>query len=91
MPQLSGWYVAEPIQFREVKDGEVTPFAMTLDSVHAQSLMDELYRAGIRPTGKPDLTDGEREAMKDHIVTLKDENKFKQGVLLAAVTEGAQK
>lgn len=42
--------VAEPLTFREVAVGELPPPTASLQPEEAQQLMDELWRAGLRPT-----------------------------------------
>ena len=62
--------LAQPIQFKEIPPGDVfaeIPKALPLDQKEAESLMDALWRAGIRPTRCADSEKGQLEAVRDHL------------------------
>ena len=48
--QQPGLMVAKPVEFERVQAGAYLPPALVLEPDAAQVLMDELWRAGIRPS-----------------------------------------
>lgn len=58
--------IVQPVVMQEVKDDEMTPPMMQLHPESAQSLMDELWNAGFRPTqGKQ--SEGQVDAIGSHL------------------------
>jgi len=58
--------VAQPVVMQDVKDDEMTPPMLQLHYESAQSLMDELWNVGFRPTqGKQ--SEGQVDAIGSHL------------------------
>lgn len=60
-----GIRIAEPILFKEYDKGTYTPPSLEATFDDLRMLMDELWNAGIRPTGINAV--GEQGAMKAHL------------------------
>lgn len=61
--------VAGKVEFMEYAPGErITPTFRVSDD-HVQALMDDLWRAGFRPS--EEATTGQLKAMKDHVADLR--------------------
>jgi hypothetical protein len=65
-----GNQIALPLTFSPMVEGQKIDPTLGLSFEEAQSLMDELYRAGMRPSeeGSP----GEINALRNHLKDLKD-------------------
>ena len=63
-------YQATPLQFHSMEEGAAFEATTTLTPIMAQQLMDELYRAGVRPTEAADNT-GELKGTKAHLADMR--------------------
>jgi len=66
-------WVMKTVEAERFKKGMVRPRALTISREALVGLMDSLYRSGIRPTGNPELLDGERDALKKQVELLEAE------------------
>lgn len=76
--------LAKPVEFEQIERGLYAghkPPALELSPTDAQALMDELYRAGVRPT-RMESSDGALAATERH---LKDMQAIAFGVLATEV------
>lgn len=64
----SRFWIAKPVEFVEIPEDEVAPSTSAIHLTHtdAQALMDELYRAGIRPT-RSSNSEGALTATQHHL------------------------
>lgn len=66
--------VCESVTMRKYVPGEMRPRPLRISKREAQDLVDQLCARGIRPTSAPDIPIGEKQAMAEHIATLKKAN-----------------
>jgi hypothetical protein len=59
-------FTATQLQFHAVEEGDPLPPTTQISHIMAQQLMDELYRAGVRPTEAADNA-GELKGTKAHL------------------------
>jgi hypothetical protein len=75
---------SQTFEFRQIEEGSLPPAApFRLQREHAQQLMDDLYRAGLRPHDAQ-ATAGQVEALQAHLADLR----LAYTTLLARVQQG---
>jgi hypothetical protein len=79
-PRNGGIFVAEPLTFRPLESFEIPEPQLDLNDSEAQSLMDQLWQCGIRPTEGTGSA-GAMAATQSHLADLRrlvfDDTRFK--------------
>ena len=79
-PRSGGFFVAEPLTFRPLGEDEIERPQFDLNNSDAQSLMDQLWQCGLRPTEGTGSA-GAMAATQAHLADLRrlvfDDTRFK--------------
>jgi hypothetical protein len=79
-PRAGGLFIAEPLTFRPLAEDEIERPQLELNNSDAQSLMDQLWQCGLRPTEGTGSA-GAMAATQAHLADLRrlvfDDTRFK--------------